>query len=392
LNPGAPNAITILYDGLGDRVSKTANGVTTRFLVDNNNPTGYAQLVEELTCSAPSSVTVSRTYTYGQMLISESQVTGGGSGSNWATSFYGLDGHGSVRFLIDSSGNVTDTYDFDAFGILVHQTGSTPNLYLYSGEQFDPDLGIYYQRARYLNTSTGRFFAMDSFEGDRDEPLTLHKYAYAGLDPVDNVDPSGRDFDIPSLLAAAQDQLILVAINHPILASVVTSVLTVIVPAEVQFALPEFGVASEVSLSTLLANAGELTQVRQLFEQLGGFPKLGTDFETWIGKILNLQSAKTVVKDGVAVDGRAKVLGSAVIDFFNQARTSILEVKLTGKALKANQTEELAKYAEKEGIGLTFIFLQKPTDAELQALVKTVRDVAPNVDVAINYLYTALRP
>ena len=132
-NPGAPNAITILYDGDGNRVSKTvgtgASAATTKYLVDDNNVTRLAQVVEELTSAAgvpPSSV--SRVYTYGHMLISESQVTGTGSRASWTTSFYGLDGHASVRFLMDSAGDVTDTYDFDAFGILIHQTGSTPNL------------------------------------------------------------------------------------------------------------------------------------------------------------------------------------------------------------------------------------------------------------------------
>jgi RHS repeat-associated protein len=55
------------------------------------------------------------------------------------------------------------TYDYDAYGNLIHSTGTTPNNCLFAGEQFDPDLGLYYNRARYLNTSTGRFWSMDSF-------------------------------------------------------------------------------------------------------------------------------------------------------------------------------------------------------------------------------------
>ena len=35
----------------------------------------------------------------------------------------------------------TDTYEYDAFGNLVNSTGTTPNNYLYRGEQYDPDLG-----------------------------------------------------------------------------------------------------------------------------------------------------------------------------------------------------------------------------------------------------------
>ena len=40
---------------------------------------------------------------------------------------------------------------YDAFGKLLHQTGTTPNNYLFAGEQFDPDLGMYYTA---LATST----------------------------------------------------------------------------------------------------------------------------------------------------------------------------------------------------------------------------------------------
>src|SRR5437879_13806879 len=41
-------AVTIVYDGDGNRVSETAGGVTTKYLVDTLNPTGYAQVMDEL--------------------------------------------------------------------------------------------------------------------------------------------------------------------------------------------------------------------------------------------------------------------------------------------------------------------------------------------------------
>src|SRR5208337_4021408 len=70
---------------------------------------------------------------------------------------------------------------------------SPATLYLYCGEQFDPDLGFYYLRARYLNPNSGRFWTMDTFEGDQEDPLSLHKYLYGEDNPVDNSDPSGND-------------------------------------------------------------------------------------------------------------------------------------------------------------------------------------------------------
>ncbi|MBI3661728.1 MAG: RHS repeat-associated core domain-containing protein [Acidobacteria bacterium] len=105
------------------------------------------------------------------------------------------DGHGSVRQLTDSAGAVTDTYTYDAFGNLISRTftgtSPTPNHYLYAGEQFDEDLNLYYNRARYLDVRSGRFWTMDRFEGDSQSPLSLHKYLYASAEPVDNRDPSG---------------------------------------------------------------------------------------------------------------------------------------------------------------------------------------------------------
>jgi len=102
------------------------------------------------------------------------------------------DGGGTVRQLTDSAGAVTDTYDYDAFGNLVSQTGTTPNNYLYRGEQWDPDLSLYYLRARYYNPVTDRFVSRDPDPGRIAIPQTLHKYLYAGADGVNRIDPTGR--------------------------------------------------------------------------------------------------------------------------------------------------------------------------------------------------------
>ena len=56
-----------------------------------------------------------------------------------------------------------------------------------SGEQFDPDLSLYYLRARYYNQVTGRFLNVDPLAGQGQR-----RYEYAGADPVDGSDPSGN--------------------------------------------------------------------------------------------------------------------------------------------------------------------------------------------------------
>jgi RHS repeat-associated protein len=109
-----------------------------------------------------------------------------------ATSFYLKDGYGSTRMLTDSAGAPTDTFDFDAFGNLLARSGSTANPYLYNGQQFEPDAGLHYLRARYYDAATGRFTSVDPFPGLARDPVTLHPSLSARNDAVIFSDPSGE--------------------------------------------------------------------------------------------------------------------------------------------------------------------------------------------------------
>jgi RHS repeat-associated protein len=60
---------------------------------------------------------------------------------------------------------VTDRYDYDAFGNIMSRTGATPNVYLYSGEQLDPNVGFYYLRARYYEPRAARLTTIDPYSG-----------------------------------------------------------------------------------------------------------------------------------------------------------------------------------------------------------------------------------
>jgi hypothetical protein len=43
-----------------------------------------------------------------------------------------------------------------------------------------------------MNPRIGRFHTMDTYAGDQQDPLSLHKYIYCHGNPVSNTDPSGR--------------------------------------------------------------------------------------------------------------------------------------------------------------------------------------------------------
>ena len=169
------------YDYEGNRTSKTthrSDGVTeyVKYLNDNSSLTNVLAEID-------SEGSVQAYYTIGADLISQER--------DGNVSVYLYDGHGSVVGLANESGIVTDTYCHDAFGNLLKSKGSTKNCYRYCGEQFDETTGLYYLRARYMDTSTGRFISQDSYAGSISDPVSLHKYLYANSNPVTYSDPSG---------------------------------------------------------------------------------------------------------------------------------------------------------------------------------------------------------
>lgn len=170
--------VTYQYDSDGNRVSATTASGTIKYLVDTNR--GLAQVLAEYSTAGA----VAASYVYADDLISMNR---GGQ-----TRYYHFDGLGSTRLLTDSTGAITDTYDYDAFGNQIARSGTTENAFLFTGQQYDTNVRFYYLRARYYQPDTGRFTALDPYQGDPYTPASLHKYLYAANDPVNKIDPSGE--------------------------------------------------------------------------------------------------------------------------------------------------------------------------------------------------------
>ena len=66
----------------------------------------------------------------------------------------------STRLLTNEAGRITDRYVYDACGNLLKKEGDTENDFLYTGEQYNANTGLYYLRARYMDPSTGTFISM----------------------------------------------------------------------------------------------------------------------------------------------------------------------------------------------------------------------------------------
>jgi len=246
----AVELVTYTYDSQGNRASAehkllqvldygTAEPSTvqtshtlTEYLVDRNNHTGYAQVLEETSGNAVIdsgdadgdgrtddfilSPETRIQYTIGDDIIS--QTTSTYNGSLWTANADGTqcllyDGHGSTRQLAAPDKSVVDSYDYDAYGVMLGSEAkpadSAATKMLYSGEQYDSSLSQYYLRARYYDQSNGRFTTLDPYSGNTSDPQSLHKYTYCHNDPVNGLDPTGWFFGDGTLLGLLRNVTIM---------------------------------------------------------------------------------------------------------------------------------------------------------------------------------------
>ena len=192
-----------VYDVDGVLVRTAVNGVGVDYLVDTSG--GLSHVVAEVDSSGAVSALYVRA---GDMLLEE--VRGG------VAKMYETDGLGSVRGLLDVSGAKTDTYAYEAFGSTISSTGSDANPYRFAGERLVDSVGFYQNRARWLDTRTGRFVSADSVDGQDSRPLTLQRYTYGQASPVSVIDPTGCEYTISGMVTVGLVGAALnVAIQHP---------------------------------------------------------------------------------------------------------------------------------------------------------------------------------
>ncbi len=96
----------------------------------------------------------------------------------------------SVTGLTDSSGTLTGTTSYDAFGAVRSQTGASLSLG-YTGELTDPSTGFVDLRARELDPTLGRFLSADTVQPNAPGSQGYNLYAYVANNPTTWTDPSG---------------------------------------------------------------------------------------------------------------------------------------------------------------------------------------------------------
>ena len=171
---------TYSYNAQGYRTDKTVNGQTTKYLYE------YDKVVLE-TDGEGKQISFN---VYGSSLLFRQTRSLDGSGTEGY--YYIYNAHGDVSSLIDRSGNIAATYDYDAFGNILNETGTANNSIRYAGYQYDTESDLYYLNARYYDSKIARFITEDTYRGQANDPLSLNLYTYCANNPIVYVDPSGH--------------------------------------------------------------------------------------------------------------------------------------------------------------------------------------------------------
>ncbi len=107
-----------------------------------------------------------------------------------------FDALGSVVALTDDTGAVVARYDYDPYGELTSQSGVSDTPWRFAGVYYDEATELTKFGTRYYSAELGRWTQEDPVKGSIANSLTLNPYVYAGQDPTNNSDPTGRFFDL----------------------------------------------------------------------------------------------------------------------------------------------------------------------------------------------------
>jgi RHS repeat-associated protein len=183
--------VTFKYDGLGRRIEKSvmrpgAAPKIKRYVYDGDHILAILDGDNKTLA----------TFTYGPGIDEALEID-----MPQEKRFYCIhhDGQNSVIALSDEKANVVERIEYSAFGIpyfsdvrgsvpVVSDRSFTLSPFAFTGREWDPEIQLYYYRARYYDPYLGRFIQPD--------PIGFHGgdtnlYAYVGNNPVLRIDPFG---------------------------------------------------------------------------------------------------------------------------------------------------------------------------------------------------------
>ncbi len=125
------------------------------------------------------------------------------------TRAFSLDAQGTVEAIQDKNGKADkdDSYDLDPYGALENESqlskAAKDNPVRFQGFTYDSSADLYDMQARHYRPEVARFLTRDRYESSsldfelEADPLTNNMYAFAGGNPVSNVEWDGHYFTGP---------------------------------------------------------------------------------------------------------------------------------------------------------------------------------------------------
>ncbi|MEE1025760.1 MAG: RHS repeat-associated core domain-containing protein [Acutalibacteraceae bacterium] len=188
--------ISYTYNHNGIRTSKTINGITTYYVVDeNNNVVKQYELVNDVETNIIEFVYDSNGspiyFTYNNTIY-----------------YYEKNLQGDIVAILDANGNTVVEYAYNIWGELVSITGSLAdtlgisNPLRYRGYYYDTETELYYLQSRYYSPDLMRYISQDDVKlsNAQGEPLGSNLYAYCLNNPVMNSDPTGKWVNLTKLI------------------------------------------------------------------------------------------------------------------------------------------------------------------------------------------------
>ncbi len=171
---GATPVSQYLYNAFGQRVLKSAGGLTTFYLYDFDG-----NLISETDGSG--AIVTEYLYRGRVRLAMADRATG-------AVYTFHNNELGTPELMTDSTNTVVWEGISKPFGETAVNSGSTVvNNFRFQGQYYDAETGLHYNGQRYYDPKTGRYLTPD--------PIGLaggvNPYVYVGDDPVNSVDPEG---------------------------------------------------------------------------------------------------------------------------------------------------------------------------------------------------------
>jgi RHS repeat-associated protein len=164
---------TFKYDAFGNRRVAKRGAVETHYILDL---IGLADVLAETDASN----NIQNYYIHGMGLVARVKPDG-------TLHYYHGDYRGSIIAMTDASQTITHQYQYDEFGNILALQEADENRFRYVGAygiMYERD-DLFYMRARYYDSTTGRFNGADPI-------WSSNLYPYANNNGVMNIDPTGE--------------------------------------------------------------------------------------------------------------------------------------------------------------------------------------------------------